>query len=257
MSFLVDGELDALVPKLLAITDEAGHAIMDVYSAEFDVDRKDDRTPVTEADRRADNIIVPALERLTPGIPVVSEERPLTEQSDGAFWLVDPLDGTREFIHRRDEFTVNIALVQRRRPVLGVVGVPAQDVIYWASPKGAFRRDQDRATQAIAARGMPRSGIVVATSRSHATKGEVEDLLAGYTIADRIIVGSALKFCLVAEGQADLYPRLGPTMEWDTAAGQAVVERAGGRVETLDGEPFLYAKPGFLNGGFLVHGADG
>lgn len=228
---------------------------MAIYAAPFDVTEKADHSPVTQADLAADAIIVPALAALTPDIPVISEERPLPAHAGGTFWLVDPLDGTREFIHRRDEFTVNIALIQNRKPVFGIVGVPATDLLYWGSPAGAFRQSQQGNIDGLRVRQRrAKDPVAVATSRSHASKGELDDLLADHQIGERIIIGSSLKFCLVAEGKADVYPRIGPTMEWDTAAGQALLERAGGTVSTLEGAPFLYAKPGLKNGGFIARG---
>jgi len=253
-------DLESLVDPVREIARRAGVAILGYYKTDLDIEKKDDWSPITEADRAADNIIVPALEALTPDIPVVSEERVQSDQvanvrAAGVFWLVDPLDGTKEFIHKRDEFTVNIGLIQGDRPVFGVLGVPVQDTIYAASgPGNVTRRVGDGPAEPIAARAAPADGIIVAASRSHANKDELEDFLDGEVVTDRIIAGSALKFSLVAEGKADLYPRLGPTMEWDTAAGQAIVEAAGGTVRTLEGQPFRYGKADFRNKGFVVRG---
>ncbi len=171
------------------------------------------------------------------------------------FWLVDPLDGTREFAARNGEFTVNIALVEGDRSVLGVVLVPVTGTIYAAcGPGTATRQDGDAPAVAIAARRPPREGAVVAHSRSHRDDRRLDAYMALLPGATRRICGSAVKFCLVAAGEADFYPRFGPTMEWDTAAGQAVLEAAGGRVTTLDGAPLRYAKPGFLNPDFIAAG---
>lgn len=256
-------DLEALVDPVCAIARRAGAAILPFYRTDLDIDRKDDRTPVTEADHAADVVIVPALEALTPDIPVVSEERAASHRTDGSggrpFWLVDPLDGTREFINRRDEFTVNIALVAAGRPVFGVLGIPVRDVVYAGYATGAgsgvaSRQAGARPAEPVCARAAPADGIVVAASRSHADWDELDDFLNGENVARRIIAGSALKFALVAEGSADLYPRLGPTMEWDTAAGQAIVEAAGGTVRTLAGGPLTYGKAGWRNAGFVVRG---
>ena len=254
-------DLESLVEPVCAIARRAGAAILPYYRTDLDIDRKDDRSPVTEADHAADAVIVPALEALTPDIPVVSEERAASHRTDGAgaYWLVDPLDGTREFINRRDEFTVNIALVAGRRPVFGVLGIPVQDVVYTGYTAGngtgaASRQAGDGPAEPVAVRAEPAAGIVVAASRSHDNWDELDDFLDGENVARRIIAGSALKFALVAEGSADLYPRLGPTMEWDTAAGQAIVEAAGGTVRMLDGGLLTYGKAGWRNAGFVVRG---
>ena len=266
-------DLEALVDPVREIARRAGAAILPYYETDLDIDRKDDRSPVTAADHAADAVIVPALEAMTPDIPVVSEERLSSHRSAGAdadadaggdaagpFWLVDPLDGTREFINRRDEFTVNIGLIADGRPVFGVLGIPVRDVVYagYSADVGtgtATRQAGDAPAVPVAARAAPAAGIVLAASRSHADSDELENFLYGETrVARRIIAGSALKFTLVAEGEADLYPRLGPTMEWDTAAGHAIVDAAGGTVRTLDGGPLIYGKAGWRNAGFVVRG---
>lgn len=255
--------LESLVDPVCAIARRAGAAILPFYRTDLDIARKDDRSPVTEADHAADAVIVPALEALTPDIPVVSEERAASHRTDGTgarpFWLVDPLDGTREFINRRDEFTVNIALVAAGRPVFGVLGLPVRDVVYAGYTKddgtaAASRQAGAGPAEPVCVRAAPADGIVVAASRSHDNWDELDDFLNGENVARRIIAGSALKFALVAEGSADLYPRLGPTMEWDTAAGQAIVEAAGGTVRTLAGGPLTYGKAGWRNTGYVVRG---
>jgi 3'(2'), 5'-bisphosphate nucleotidase len=249
-----------LLDDVIAIAREAGDKTLEFYRTDLDVEKKEDKSPVTEADHAADAIIVPALEKLTPDIPVVSEERVEREGrapdiSGGRFWLVDPLDGTREFINRRDEFTVNIGLIVDTRPVLGVLGVPAYDRLYAAAGPGtAVRYDGDGPAKPIQARKAPAEGIIVSASRSHANKEELDHYLADKTVTEYITAGSALKFCLVAEGRADLYPRFGTTMEWDTAAGHAIVNAAGGSVLMLDGKELRYAKPSFRNPHFLVRG---
>jgi 3'(2'), 5'-bisphosphate nucleotidase len=259
MTILTELDLARLldVAKLAAF--EAGEAILEVYASDFDVTQKRDASPVTLADARAETVILKHLAAATPLIPVISEEQAEAEGLPAAassrFWLVDPLDGTKEFIRRNGEFTVNVALVEQGRPVLGVVGVPAKGVVYAASGLGtAHVTDGGGRTRAIAARACPAEGATVAYSRSHADTAKLDEWLAERRIADRIVAGSALKFCLLAEGSADIYPRFGPTMEWDTAAGQAVLEAAGGRVTLLDGAAFRYGKIGFKNPGFVASG---
>ena len=251
----------ALTSAISALALEAGTAIMKIYEGSPEVSTKADKTPVTDADRAAEAIILAGLKRLTPDIPTVSEEASSTHglpQNVGSrFWLVDPLDGTREFISRNGEFTVNIALIEDRRPTLGVLLAPAKEggLLYTGhGPGTATLAKGGSAAHPITARAMPRDGITVVISRSHSEKGTVDEFLARYTVRERVAVGSALKFGVVAEGAADLYPRLGRTMEWDTAAGHAVLIAAGGRVETLDGGEFLYAKPGFENPHFVALG---
>lgn len=237
---------------------QAGEVILEIYETDFDVDQKSDNSPVTEADVKAEAVILDALRTLTPDIPIVAEEEAAAGKIpavDDAFWLVDPLDGTREFLNRNGEFTVNIALVRDGDPVLGVVHAPARDVTYTGIVgDGATIRDGDAPAETIAVRTPPETGLTIASSRRHGSDSELERFLRGYTVADRIICGSSLKFCLVAAGDADLYPRFGPTMEWDTAAGHAVLAAAGGRLTTTDGSAFMYGKTDFLNPGFIAWG---
>jgi len=262
----MDGGMSTALPtgfleEVIRIAEQAGDAIMPFYRRDIDVEHKDDRSPVTEADRAADELIVASLQTLTPEIPVVSEES-VAESGAPAitgerFWLVDPLDGTKEFIAGRDEFTVNIALIESGRPILGVVQVPALNQIYAADGPGrASARFDGEPTRHIAARAAPTDGLVAMVSRSHAVKGEFDDFFARYTIKDQLAAGSSLKFCRIAEGKADIYPRFGRTMEWDTAAGHAVLAAAGGSVRTTDGTDLLYGKPGFENPGFIARGRD-
>jgi 3'(2'), 5'-bisphosphate nucleotidase len=237
----------------------AGAAILDIYASDFAVARKSDASPVTLADGKAEAIILSHLAAAAPDIPVIAEEQAealgLPDRIPPRFWLVDPLDGTKEFVKRNGEFTVNIALVEQGRPVLGVIGIPVKGVVYGAAgPDTAYVVDTAGRIRSIAARHCPSHGATVAYSRSHADTTRLEDWLADYAVAERVVAGSALKFCLIAEGAADLYPRFGPTMEWDTAAGQALVEAAGGSMTRLDGTPFRYGKPGFRNPGFVVRG---
>lgn len=242
-----------------AIARAAGQVIMDVYSTDFAVTAKDDASPVTEADQRAEALILKALRRdVGGGYPIVAEEEVAAGRTPVVnaepFWLVDPLDGTKQFVSRRGEFTVNIALIEDGLPVLGVVHAPAIGATYWGSPLGAFAETEGGAVARIACRPVPQKGLIAVASRSH-RNAETDAYLAGYDIAETISSGSSIKFCLVACGKADLYPRTGRTMEWDTAAGHAVVRFAGGEVTTLAGPELRYGKPGFENPHFVVRGA--
>jgi 3'(2'), 5'-bisphosphate nucleotidase len=234
-------------------------AILEIYGSDFAVRRKDDRTPVTLADERAEAIILAMLRTEAPAIPVIAEEETAAKGAGAAppvFWLVDPLDGTREFIQRNGEFTVNVGLVENGRPVLGAVLLPVTGVLYAACGRGtATRQVGDAAPVAIAARRAPAQGAVVAHSRSHADEDKIAAYVATLPGASRRVMGSSAKFCLLAAGEADFYPRFGTTMEWDTAAGHAVLEAAGGRVLTLEGAPLAYGKPDFRNPHFVASGA--
>jgi 3'(2'), 5'-bisphosphate nucleotidase len=254
-------ELRALLEVARLAAHRAGIAILEVYNAVDApaVRRKADDSPVTRADERAEAIIVEILTAAAPGIPVIAEEtcerEGVPEQAPPRFWLVDPLDGTKEFLRRNGEFTVNIALIEGDRPVLGVVHVPALGETFAAAGAGtATRQRGDAAPTPIAARPVPRRGAVVVHSRSHESSEKLAAYLATLEAPTTRLSGSAIKFGLIAAGEADLYPRFGPTMEWDTAAGQAVLEAAGGSVTTPEGAPFRYGKPGCLNAGFLARG---
>ncbi len=249
-----------LLPHVVVIARRAGAAIMPYFRGAYATAHKDDRSPVTDADHAADALIKPALAALLPGVAVVTEESvaaaPAPETlAESRYWLVDPLDGTKEFISHRAEFTVNIALVEKGRPVLGVLHVPPTNLTYAAAGPGtAVKMADGGAPAAIGARPAPAAGLVVAHSRSHNSRDDLEQFLAPYRVADRIVMGSALKFGLIAEGRADLYPRLGPTSEWDTAAGQAILEAAGGSVADHEGRPLVYGKPRFRNPPFVARG---
>jgi 3'(2'), 5'-bisphosphate nucleotidase len=237
----------------------AAPAILEIYHTPFEVRSKADASPVTEADERAEAIIIAALAKLAPEIPVVAEEMASRGEAIAAerFWLVDPLDGTREFVAKNGEFTTNIGLIEGDRPVLGVVHLPVTNVTYAGAGAGtAIRQERDATPVAIAVRRIPATGAIIACSRSHGNNDKMTAYLATLRQPQSRIAGSAAKFCFVAEGSADLYPRFGPTMEWDTAAGHAVVEAAGGSVTGLDGTRFRYAKPGFRNPEFLAKGRD-
>lgn len=243
----------ALLDALAALALEAGRAILDVRAAGAEAEWKADGSPVTEADARAEAIILAGLERAAPGVPVVAEESVAAGRVPAAarqFFLVDPLDGTKEFLRagddNRGEFTVNIALVRDGAPIAGVVHAPAIDRLWAAGPGGAWAADVDAdgrlgAPAPIAVRPRATDRCVAVASRSHRTP-ETDAYLALYPVTDFRSAGSSLKFCLVAEGAADLYPRLGRTMEWDTAAGDAVLRAAGGLTTTLDGAPLVYGK---------------
>jgi 3'(2'), 5'-bisphosphate nucleotidase len=254
-------DLASLLPEIVALAHHAGRAAMEVYSGNFEVRAKADASPVTLADERCEGLILPRLAELTPDIPAASEEALCGTdlrnwQAPARFWLVDPLDGTREFASRNGEFSVNIALVVDRRPVLGVVHAPAVGLTWWgAGPGTAVMRHGDQAPVAIRARRPPPEGLVALESRSHGDRAAIDAFLADHKIAARRQSGSALKFGLLAQGEGDVYPRFGPTMEWDTAAGHAVLEAAGGRIETLAGRPLLYGKPGLTNPDFIAWGA--
>jgi 3'(2'), 5'-bisphosphate nucleotidase len=253
----------ASVAAVCALARRAGDEILSVYArdTDFDVSAKADASPLTEADRRAHALIDGGLRALTPTVPVLSEEGRAVSfderQSWACFWLVDPLDGTREFISRNGEFTVNIALIRGERPVFGVIHVPVQETLYWGMPgHGAWREDAMGRREPIATRAAaPGGGATVVCSRSHRSPA-LEAYLASIDMTEALAVGSALKFCVVAEGRASLYPRFGPTMEWDTGAGQALVEAAGGRVVlAADPEqPLRYNKRCLRNDDFLVMG---
>jgi len=247
-----------LLESLVPIVRAAGAVVMDLYRTDFAVRGKDDASPVTEADERAEALIVPALETLLPGVPVVAEEAVAAGRLPAfgrRFWLVDPLDGTKEFIKRNGEFTVNIALVVGGEPVLGVVYAPALGRMFLGGRGvGAFVEDAD-GRRSIACRAVPDEGLTVVASRSHGDAEALDRFLAGRKVAALKSAGSSLKLCLVAAGEADVYPRLGRTMEWDIAAGQAVLLAAGGMVVTVaGGEPLRYGKPGFDNPHFAAWG---
>jgi len=252
-------DLNALLPAVLDIARRAGREIMKIYETDFDVSRKDDRSPLTAADLAANTVIVAGLRAMQPQYPILSEESasvPYAERSRwNPYWLVDPLDGTKEFVSRNGEFTVNIALVEHGNPVLGLVLVPVDGTAYGAAGPGTARRWRGGGPpEAIAARRTPPEGLTVVHSRSHENNAALARYLADKRVAALRVSGSSVKFCLTAAGEADLYPRFGPTMEWDTAAGHAVLLAAGGSVETHDGAPLGYGKSGFANPGFIARG---
>lgn len=250
-------ERQALLDRLIPVVRDAGRVILDVYATDFEVRGKDDSSPVTEADERAEAVIVKALAKLAPEVPVVAEEAVAAgtiPAVDELFWLVDPLDGTKEFISRNGEFTVNVALVENGTPTIGVVLAPALDRLFaGAEGCGAFVEDGG-VRRTIKVRKPPATGLTVVASRSHGDPAALADFLQGRPIAELKNAGSSLKLCLVAAGEADMYPRLGRTMEWDIAAGHAVLIAAGGSVRTVEGRPLSYGKPGFDNPHFVAIG---
>ena len=254
-----------LPATLRQIAESAGAAILDVYEGRIaaNVRQKADRSPVTAADEAAEAIILAALQNLTPDIPVVSEEAAeagkTPDVSGGRFWLVDPLDGTKEFLSRNGEFTVNIALIEDGCPTAGVVHAPALKKTWIGVGAGsACYAEDDRAPVPIHTRPLPMTGAVVVASRRHGDTAAMDRFLSGIKIGERVEAGSSLKFCLVASGQADLYPRFGRTMEWDTAAGHAVLLAAAGCVEQAHtGAPLTYGKAGFENPHFIARGRTG
>jgi 3'(2'), 5'-bisphosphate nucleotidase len=250
-------ELECL-DRVIPIARAAGAIIMQVYATAFEVAAKHDASPVTEADTRAEALIEAELARLAPDVPIISEEAvsagrvPIFAER---FWLVDPLDGTREFVARNGEFTVNVALIEHGRSVLGVVFAPALGRLF-AGVVGAqaFEEEGSGRRKPIACRRASTAGLTVVSSRSHADGKALDPYLAGRVVAARRSIGSSLKFCLVAGAEADLYPRFGRTMEWDTAAGHAVLAAAGGRVTDLDGAELRYGKHGLANPPFIASG---
>ncbi|WP_420554963.1 3'(2'),5'-bisphosphate nucleotidase CysQ [Neptuniibacter marinus] len=240
---------------------KAGQAVMDIYDKDFAIYDKSDSSPLTEADLAAHTLLVKGLNALTPNTPVLSEESNEEEKQDRfswtTYWLIDPLDGTKEFIKKNGEFTINVALIENGEPVFGVVYAPAIDVLYWgAKGEGAFKQEGDQQPTAISVAKVPtvNTGWKVVGSRSHQSE-EFKQFMEKLPEADIIAMGSSLKLCLVAEGKADLYPRLGLTSEWDTAAAHAVVLAAGGQVLSAeDMKPLIYnsRKDTLLNPHFIV-----
>ena len=251
--------LEELIDPVAALCTAAGADIMAIYDTDFDVQHKDDDSPLTRADIASHRRLVAGLEALAPEVPIISEEAglpPFSERSAwNTYWLIDPLDGTKEFVNRNGEFTVNVALIHETKPVLGVVHVPvAQTTYLGCTGHGAERRDADGSGERITVAVESANPVRVVGSRSH--RGDsLNRFLELVGNVELHAVGSSLKFCYVAEGSADIYPRLGPTSEWDTAAAQAVVEQAGGQVLKLDGTPVGYnTKEEILNPHFLVIG---
>jgi 3'(2'), 5'-bisphosphate nucleotidase len=256
----------ARLAALAAIAHDAGRVIMRHYQAGTEARKKSDQSPVTDADEEAERLILARLRDVAPGVSVVAEEEMAAgrlPQIGNRFFLVDPLDGTKEFISRNGEFTVNIAEIADGVAVRGVVYAPAKNRLFLGeSPDGAWEIETlpDAAPELAAARPIhvrpaPKDGLTAVASRSHRDK-KTDEYLAHYPVKDFITAGSSLKFCLVAAGEADIYPRHGTTMEWDTAAGHAVLSAAGGTMTQLDGSPFRYGRiaEGFTNPHFVARG---
>lgn len=253
-------------PKLVTVMRrlalEAGDAIMEIYGrADMGVREKADDSPVTEADEAADRLISAGLQAVFPDIALVTEEQAASHGQDvDTFLIVDPLDGTKEFVQRRGDFTVNIAYVEAGVPVRGVVYAPAKGRLFYTDAEGRsveeagdFAKETPGETKALSVRAPDNDALLVVASKSHRDKA-TDDYIGRYRVADMKSAGSSLKFCLVATGEADLYPRLGRTMEWDTAAGHAVLSGAGGQVVRFDDrEPLTYGKDGFANPFFIAH----
>jgi 3'(2'), 5'-bisphosphate nucleotidase len=249
-------DLLSLVKELLPVVHEAGAAIMAVYDGTFTVQHKEDSSPLTLADLESQRIITTALNRITPELPVLAEESATAPWAERRLWrelwLVDPLDGTREFVKRNGEFTINIALIEEHEPLLGLISAPALGHVYWgAKGMGAYAQERGAPARRIQISSVQQPLRVVG-SRSHASEETARYL---ERVGPHVLkgIGSSLKFCLLAEGQADLYPRFGPTSEWDTAAGQAILEAAGGQVTRFDGHRLRYnCRESVINGDFLA-----
>ncbi|MGJ8663318.1 MAG: 3'(2'),5'-bisphosphate nucleotidase CysQ [Marinicella sp.] len=251
--------MNELLKSIEELAVDAGSAIMEVYqSGDFGVDHKSDDSPLTKADLAAHNVIVAGLKELTPDTPILSEESASISFEErgqwNKYWLVDPLDGTKEFIKKNGEFTVNIALIEGGKSVMSVVYVPVTQVSYTAAVGvGVFKRENGKKSSIMVMKNSRFKPTIVG-SRSHMSD-DVKSYLDRLGQHELVSMGSSLKFCLVAEGKADLYPRLGLTSEWDTAAAQCIVEQAGGSVVTLDGKPLIYnTKDSLLNPHFMVYG---
>jgi 3'(2'), 5'-bisphosphate nucleotidase len=260
MTSLSSDAREKLLAAMVAAAREAGALIMRHYAGDIERRQKADKSPVTAADEEAEELIIARLAEAAPAIPIVAEESVSAgakpDVSGGVFFLVDPLDGTKEFLSRNGEFTVNIALIEHKRPTAGVVFAPAIGRMFWGSDGRAFEEHGKRPARSIATRPVPADGMTAIASRSHRDR-LTDEYLEHYPIRDLIAAGSSLKFCVVAAGEADIYPRHGTTMEWDTAAGHAVLAAAGGRVTRLDGKtPLTYgnARENFTNPSFVAWG---
>lgn len=254
--------LEKLCHECVDIARDAGKAILAIYDAGFSIEEKADKSPLTDADMASHNLIIKRLSELTPDIPILSEESaklPFDERASWeTYWLVDPLDGTREFIKRNGEFTVNIALIHQHKSIIGVINVPVLDVDYFAWENGgSFKSEQNAAATPISVKKLDRTAdapLNVAGSRSHGSE-MMQHYIEKLGAVEMISMGSSLKFCLVAEGRADLYPRLGLTSEWDTAAAHCIVEQSGGYITKTDMTPLEYnTKDSLLNPFFFVFG---
>ncbi|WP_115301709.1 3'(2'),5'-bisphosphate nucleotidase CysQ [Legionella beliardensis] len=248
---------EALLEELIKMVWEASDAVLALYQGHCDYVTKFDGSPLTEADLASHDIITRTLHTLTPDIPIISEENADLEhlewQNPQQFWLIDPLDGTKEFINYNGEFTINVALIEEHQPVLGIVAAPALNLLYAGFKGGeAIKMDRHGNRQSIQVIQPAEEGLYVVGSRSHGDQKAMDAYLINKKVAQFMAVGSSLKFCKIAEGNAHLYPRIGHTMEWDTAAGHTILTAAGGQVEALDGKPLVYGKKGFKNPFFVA-----
>lgn len=254
-------DLEKLCLECVSIARDAGDAILTIYHAGFKVEEKEDHSPLTDADLASHHLILKRLTELTPDIPVLSEEssKPSFEERSRwqTYWLVDPLDGTREFVKRNGEFTVNIALIHQHQSIIGVINVPVLDVDYYAWNNGGCYKAENRAkAKKISVKKLDGSKLIIAGSRSHGS-AVMRQYMENLGDINILSMGSSLKFCLVAEGRVDLYPRLGPTSEWDSAAAHCIVEQAGGYITKTDMSPLEYnTKASLLNPFFFVFGDD-
>jgi 3'(2'), 5'-bisphosphate nucleotidase len=250
---------ESFLERVIAIARESGRAVMEIYGKDFSIRTKADSSALTEADEQSERLILEGLKTLSPDLPVVSEESAAIgniPDTGHRFWLVDPLDGTREFIKHNGEFTINIALVDGGTPALGVVFAPALDRLFAGAAHLNGFVENNSGRQAIACRHVPPAGLTVVSSRSHGDTEALKSFLSEKQVASYVVAGSSLKFCMVAAGEADIYPRLGRTMEWDTAAAHAVLSAAGGRIVQLNGNELTYGKAGFANPHFVAFGLD-
>ncbi len=254
-------EIPKLIIELRKIAIEAGKLELKYFNSGTKVIKKGDGSPVTIADQEAEKIILAGLRKITPDIPIVAEESAsdgiIPDISGGKFWLVDPLDGTKEFINNRGEFTVNIALMENFKPVLGVIYAPVFETMYFGYGDTAISCKDGEAEQNISVRKPNNAGLIVVGSRFYKDPKKIEKYLSNKNVKREIPAGSSLKFCMVATGEADLYPRFHPTSEWDTAAGHAILNAAGGKLTNIDGSEFVYGKvkANFLNPGFIAEAA--
>jgi len=252
--------IDAYLPALLDFLKKLSPEILKIYHQDsVEIKTKPDHSPVTEADLMSHNAILEFLKKLTPDIPVISEEAEFQNNINinaNQFWLVDPLDGTREFIAKTDDFSINIALIENHIPILGIIYAPVFDISYFAiKNKGAFKKQGDQPQEKIHVRKLNLEKPIVIASRRHANNEKLQKFFESIKNYERISRGSAIKFCLIAEGKADIYPRFGETFFWDTAAGQCIVEEAGGHVVDAKGNPLRYnGAPPYLNTYFFAVG---
>ena len=248
---------DVLIQSVIEIARQAGAAIMEIYASDFDIQIKDDRSPLTEADIRANTIITEGLEKIAPEVPVLSEEGrdiPFNERSKWeSYWLVDPLDGTREFIKNNDEFTVNIALLEYNQPIFGIVYAPALNKLYFgSSEKGSFKSNEGDTFTPISVNAKVTNPVQIAVSRSHPSL-KMNSFISQFDKYDLHPMGSSLKICSVSDGTVHFYPRLGPTMEWDTAASHAIIRAAGGELINIGtNKPLEYNKEDLINPKFIA-----